>query len=387
MRAIDAYLLKQLTVATLFITAGFTFAIWLTQSLRFIDYIVNKGLPVSSFLMLVGLMLPAFLSIILPIALFLATIFIYNKLSSDSEMVVLRAAGLSQWTLARPALMLAGVMTLLCYGLTLYVMPAAYGGFKSWQFEIRNYSGIVLQDGVFNTPMPGITVFVRDRTGEGMLEGLLIHDSRDPARPVTIMADSGTLVNTPEGPRVILVDGNRQQVETERDRLQLLNFDKWTLDLSGDHQTPGDRWRDTRERHLLELFDPPANTSDRVRRVFLAEAHQRLASPLYNLALTLVALAALFAGQFSRRGQIKLISTALLAGLLIQAGALGWQNLSAKIDGLWPSLYLNVLVPAGLAILVLAHPRKAERLLAWAGTPLARLIAAVSARLPKRANA
>src|SRR3546814_5191353 len=85
---ISRYILGQLAMATVFVTVALTFAIWLTQSLRLIDYIVNRGLPASTFLTFVGLLLPSFLGVVLPVATFVAILFVYHKLAMDSEMVV-----------------------------------------------------------------------------------------------------------------------------------------------------------------------------------------------------------------------------------------------------------------------------------------------------------
>ncbi len=72
------YILRQLLGPFLLISVGLTAVIWLTQSLRFIDMIVNKGLSLSSFLYFSMLLLPTFLGVILPIALFSAIHFTYN---------------------------------------------------------------------------------------------------------------------------------------------------------------------------------------------------------------------------------------------------------------------------------------------------------------------
>ena len=143
MQHITRYILNQLLVAALFITLGLTLAILLSQSLRWIGYIVNRGLPVSTFLYFIGLLLPSFLAVILPIAAFCAVLFVYYKLIMDSEMVVLRAAGLSPLQIARPAIILAGFVTLAVCSITLYLLPVSYGAFKQLQNEIRSdYSAV-----------------------------------------------------------------------------------------------------------------------------------------------------------------------------------------------------------------------------------------------------
>ena len=75
MPAITRYILNQLIIVTFFVTLGLTLAVWLTQALRFLDYIVNRGLPAATFFAFVGLLLPSFLGVVLPIAAFCAAPF------------------------------------------------------------------------------------------------------------------------------------------------------------------------------------------------------------------------------------------------------------------------------------------------------------------------
>ncbi|MBL8671776.1 MAG: LPS export ABC transporter permease LptF [Alphaproteobacteria bacterium] len=362
MSTIDRYLARQIVLAALFVTAGVTFAVWLTQSLRFIDYIVNRGLPLISFVAFVGLMLPTFLAVVFPIALFVGTLFVFQKLTAESEIVVMRAAGLSPLSVARPVIVVGIALVGVCYALTLYLMPTANRAFKDWQFKIRNnYSQVVLQEGVFNTLMKGVTVYVRDRSTNGELQGILIHDGRARDRHLTIMAERGALVQMERGPRILLVNGNRQEVSRSDGRLQLLYFDSYTADFQFEQDASDGRWRETSERYLPELFNPDEPLlSDKVRRSLQAEGHQRLAGPLYALAYPLVALAALLFGDFSRRGQSHRIVVAAGAVVVIQVGALAIQNASSKVPMLMPLIYVNALLPiaACLALLSIRRMRR-----------------------------
>jgi lipopolysaccharide export system permease protein len=359
MNGITRYILRQVLASTLFIAVALTCAIWLSQSLRLIDLIVNRGVSFATFLHLSLLMLPTFLAIILPIALFAAVAFVYNRLTMDSELVVMRAAGVSQTGLAKSALLVATAVTALCYGFTIYLLPASFREFKDLQFQIRNdHSLVLLQEGVFNTLSDGITVYVRARRASGELQGILIHDSRIPGKPVTMIAESGLLVETESGPRVVLINGNRQQVEKEDGELSLLYFDRYDLDISGDKETLKTRWREPRERFLSELFWP-SNSPDDVNNYYKlrAEGHQRLVSPLLALAFTFIALAILLSGDFARRGQALRILLATGLMIFVQTAGLGFQNVAAKVPSLVPLMYVNAIVPIIAGGIVLFRAR------------------------------
>ncbi|WP_431271272.1 LptF/LptG family permease [Dankookia sp. P2] len=103
MTRLDSYIFRQLAAALLAVTIGLAALVWLTQSLRFIELVLDRGLSFLVFIELTGLLLPSFFAVILPITTFVVILFVYVRLSADRELVVMRAAGLSQWRLARPA--------------------------------------------------------------------------------------------------------------------------------------------------------------------------------------------------------------------------------------------------------------------------------------------
>ena len=287
----------------------------------------------------IGLLLPSFLGVVLPIAGFCAVLFSYNKMIMDCEMVVMRAAGISHLQLARPAILLGIVVTLLVYTITLYFLPLSYRAFKELQYELRNdYATVLLQEGVFNTLSDGITVYVRERTGDGELQGILVHDNRDPETPVTMMAERGALIRTEAGPRVVMVNGNRQEVNRDQGKLSLLHFDRYTIELKDFTNAPQARRYGTKERFLGQLFWPTDVAADdvRFRQELRAEGHRRLSAPLYALAFVFIGLAALLSGEFNRRGQLKRILLAILCVGVLEGLSLALHDLSNQTPQVIP---------------------------------------------------
>ena len=313
MNRIDRYIFHQVFWTTAFVALTLTCVVWLSQSLRFVEMIVNRGLSASMFLYFTMLMTPSFFTVILPVALVMAVIFIYNKLVSDSELVVLRAAGMSQFSLAKPAMIVATAATLLCYSLTVYFLPASFREFKDLQVRLRNsFSMVMLLEGAFNTLMKGVTIYVRSRSRSGELYGIFIHDSRDRESPVTIMAERGAIVQGEEGPRVVMVNGNRQEIDAKDGRLSLLYFDRYTFDIGSIGGETGERWREPRERYLSELFFP-AEDEKKIwnYQKLRMEGHHRLSMPLLPISFTLIAIALLLSGEYNRRGQMLRILVAV----------------------------------------------------------------------------
>ena len=355
MQAITRYILTQLFTAMVFVSLGLTLVVWLSQSLRWIGYIVNRGLPATTFFSFVALLLPSFLGVVLPIAAFCAVLFIYYKLIMDSELVVLRAAGLSQLQLARPALLLVVFVIAVGYSITLYFLPVSYREFKDLQSRIRNdYSAVLLREGTFNSISDGITVYVRSRSSEGELRGILVHNNRDPSKPVTMMAERGALVMSDSGPRVVMINGNRQQVERESGKLSLLYFDRYTVELAEFQDNVNTRWREPRERFLPELLFPSSNQNDqKYRNALIAEGHQRLVAPLYSLAFIMVALAALLSGEFNRRGQLRRVFVAVVCVGLLEVLSLALHDFSTRALQAIPAMYAAAILPSLASLFVL----------------------------------
>ena len=301
-----------------------------------------------AFIYLTTMMLPSLLGFMLPIALAISTLYTYHKLLADSELVVLKSAGLSRWQLAKPAVMFAIGIVVLGYVISLYLLPVSYRQYKDMQaFARDNYAALLLQEGVFNNPVPGLTVFIRERNDDGTLRGILVHDNRDPDAPVTMMAEEGQLVKTPRGPSFILKNGNRQEIDHQEEQLSFLGFDDYVLDISLFTKTGNKRVRDEKERYLGELLNPEENATPVQRAEFRAEAHQRLTWPLQNMALTLFVMSMLLAGQFNRRGNWRRYTITLVSVGMLLAAVVAISNIVVKHPNLIVFMYL---LPVGVSL-------------------------------------
>ena len=372
MRRLDRYILRQCFGAMLFVTAALSAAIWLAQSLRLIDLIVNRGLSIDIFLYLALLILPRFLDIVLPIGAFIAVLFTFNRLTSESELVAMRSVGLSHLALARPVLILAGIAFLMLMSLSAYFLPASNRAFKDLQFEIRNrFVSSLLQEGTFTTIADKLTIYIRSRDDRGEVTGLLIHDNREPKRPVTILAERGLFAETPAGSRIVMANGNRQQFDTEARKLSLLTFEHYTLDLDSLHDAPVVRFREAQERFLDELFFPPPEADPALRSSFLVEAHRRLLVPLSAFTFCLIPLVCLLPGEFNRRGQLARALVAIAAAFIFEVLDIGVNDLAVRSAAAIPLMYATDLLPfvLGFAILLRGNIRLGFRRSGLAAVP------------------
>jgi lipopolysaccharide export system permease protein len=351
---LNRYILRQCIGVMLFVTGALTSAVWLAQSLKLVDLIVNRGLSAEVFLYLALLILPRFIDIVLPIGAFIAVLFVFNRLITESELVVMRAAGLSPLTLAKPVLELAGIAFLILMLLSLYLLPAANREFKDLQFEIRNrFVSSLLQEGSFTTISDKLTIYIGGRNDRGEVIGLLIDDERDSQRPVTILAERGAFADTGGASRVIMVNGNRQQYDRDTGKLSVLTFDRYVLDLGMMYDTQGARYREPQEQFLGELLFPSSDVDPTTRQALFVEANERLTVPLSALSFAIIPLACLLPGEFNRRGQLKRVLLAIGLALTFQAMDLAVKNLEGRYSSAIALSYIVTLLPflAGIGIL------------------------------------
>ena len=357
MRKLHFYVLRQVLGPFLLFSLLLTLVVWMTQSLRLLDLVINSGQTASIFAYLTMMMVPSLLVIIVPIAFFGAALYTLNKLNTDSELVVMWSAGVSRMQLAGPVMVAALLAVGITYACGLYLMPSGQRLMKDKVFDIRaDIGAAILREGAFTTPSEGLTVFIRALSPGGEIRGILVHDNRDAARPITYLAESGILAQTRAGARLIMLNGNIGRGEERGAKLSTLKFDRYVFDLDqyGGPQRASER--ETSERYLPELFNPEyTGPGAEVRRgVYLAEAHNRLATPLYCITFALIALAAAAKGRMGRSNYALRLSGAALMGASLRLVGYAAQGIVSRSPQFAPVLYLIPASGAIIAIIILA---------------------------------
>jgi lipopolysaccharide export system permease protein len=353
---LDIYIFRQVLLALVVATGGLTALIWLTQSLRFVDLVVNRGLSFLVFLQLTSLLIPSFIAVILPITTYVVIQFVYQRMATDRELTVMRAAGLSPWALARPALAVALLATVIGFGLSIWAVPASLNGFKQFQWEIRNrLAAFLLQDGVFTPLSDKLTVYIRSRDPDGTLRGILVDDARDPTAHATILAERGRLIDSPTGPRVLLLDGSRQEIDHQSGRLDMLTFKQNEIDLAEATKDDSTRPADMSEVPLRDLFNPhPVFERDRPK--WVAEGQKRLSAPLTTISYAMVGLFSVLGGMFRRHGGVARPLATVGAMVLLLALGLAFGTLGARDNNLLFLMWVHATVPGIVCAWMLLGP-------------------------------
>lgn len=351
MSRLSHYVLRQLAGPIALFAFLLTSVIWLSQSIRLLDLVINRGQSAPTFIYLTLLILPNLLVIILPLALFAGALYGLHKLNADSELVVMQASGYSRLQLFVPVLVAAVVMMALTYLCSLYLMPLGQRAMRDKVLDINaDIGAAILNEGVFNTPANGLTVFIRELAPDGQFHGILVHDSRNPQHATTYIAESGLLAQTPAGARLIMLDGTIEQGGAVGSRLSVLKFQRYVFNLDQFAGPTRAGQYETSERFLGELLwpDHPERLDEHTRNVYFAEANNRITAPLYCLAFALMAFAAVMHGRGARSAYaLRLTSTSAAAALLRIVGY-GAQGAAARQPALCILLYLLPLL--GIAI-------------------------------------
>ncbi len=350
------YLFRQILTAFLFAGVAVTFVVLFTQSFRMLSFVIDNSSTLAVFLQLMGLTVPTFLPLIVPISLGVAILFIYHKLAVDSELVVMRSAGMSSLRLALPAFVLAGMVVAASYVLTLWVAPAANRGLVALQYKVQDdFSAFMIRPGAFNDLAEGLTFYARQRGGEGGFLDILVHDVRQPERPVTIMAEKGQVFVEDDVPQIVVFSGRRQEVDVETGRLQELNFSRYVVDLHLLRNNKEGRTQEPREMTTSDLLRAAiqGETAPKTKGNITSEIHQRFAGPLLALTFTAIGVTVILIGDFNRRGMSRRVLAAGAAIVILQAAMISLVMQTAKYAYVGPLLYVILLAPIPLCVFLL----------------------------------
>lgn len=339
--------MKQIFIGFLLVTFSLMSIIWLTQSLRFVDLITNNGIPVSTFAEMTSLLMPRIFTILSPISLFAAVLFVYNRMLSDRELVVMKSAGISPWSNAKPAIIFGLVMALFNIYIFNYGIPWSEKTFNELEWKVKNdVSHLMFREGEFTSMQNGLTVFITAHEKDGSISGILVNDERTPGSRVTLSAEKGRVVYTDSGPKIIMINGARQEINNEKGQFSSISFERYSVDF-GMKETRGRKAAGVREKTLGELLTAGDNPelSEKEKNRYIVEGNRRLLNPFYNVLFALLACTGLLVGNFNRRGQTKIISVSIASMVLIQALDLSFTNLAAKHISLLPLMYINLLLP------------------------------------------
>jgi lipopolysaccharide export system permease protein len=356
MGSIDKYIFRTTLASFAVVLVSLTGVIWITQALRGIDLMTSQGQTILTFLGITSLVIPALVLIIAPIALMIAISHTLNKLATDSEIIVMNAAGLSPYRLFRPFVFATCVVALMVAFIAAYLAPDGMRRIKQWDADITaDVLTNILQPGRFAQLDQNLTIRIRERKPGGLLAGVFIDDRRDPKERVSIVADHGTVLKNDSGSFLILEDGNLERFEVGKRDPALVAFGRYAFDMSKFNQSH-DVALGIRERYLWELMYPDAKDPIYVQLPgqFRAELHDRFMAPLYPFAFAALTFAFLGTPRTTRQSRNFSIGGSILAvfGLRMAGFACSVMAVKSPMAPLVQYLMLLAAIGAGLWLII-----------------------------------
>ena len=322
MGSIGRYMFRTTMGAFAITCISLTIVLWFTQAIREFDLITSQRQTIFVFIGITGLLIPLLVMIIAPISVVLASAHVLNKLSSDSEIIVMNAAGVSPWRLVGPFLAVAVVVSLMVAAIAAYISPLSLRELRDWATQVRaDILTNIVQPGRFATVGGNLTFHIADRRPNGLLVGIFLDDRRDPKEHATYLAEQGEIVKSGTGSFLVLEKGSVQRLESGQRDPRIVTFDRYAFDLSKFTAGQQNVIYNVREKYIWELLWPRREDPISAAQAgeYRSELHDRFAAPLYPLAFVVLAYAFLGPPQTTRQSRtlalLSLIGTVSLLRL------------------------------------------------------------------------
>ncbi|MGB4788875.1 MAG: LPS export ABC transporter permease LptF [Lentibacter algarum] len=359
MARFDRYMLSQLMVLFGFFALVLVSIYWINRAVKLFDRLIGDGQTAMVFAEFTALTLPSVIRVVLPIAGFAATLYVTNRLSTESELTVMQATGFSPWRLARPVLYFGLIVGIMVAMLANVLVPASLKQLQLRETEIsQNVTARLLTEGTFLHPTDGVTFYIREIAPDGRMNDVFLSDRRNPNESVTHTAASAYLIRTETGPALVMIDGLTQRLSRPELQLNTTHFADLSYSISGMISAEDRTSAHLRHFNTYEMLTIPVHIQVRTgvnTGVFAEEMHTRFTQPLFALAAVLLGFASLLSGGFSRFGVWRQIVIALILLILIKALESVVTEPVLSNSSLWPLLYLPALLGLAIAIALLAR--------------------------------
>jgi lipopolysaccharide export system permease protein len=360
MDLIGRYMFRQTASALVMILTTLTLIVWLATALRQISVMTDEGQGFGLFMMITTLAMPGLIATIAPIGLLIASLHTLNRLNSDSELIVLTAAGAPIWRVLRPYLNLGLIVTAATFFVNAYVMPKCALMTAEMIAQIRaDVIGQILQPGQFSAIEKGLTFHIRDRDNSGELYGMMMHDERDPRTAMTLLAEHGHIMEQDGRSYIMMYDGHIQRHQAGNPDVNIVSFQSYLYDLSqltGERQTRGKVINlKPQQFYLSELLFPTPEQAAlfKTSRRFVSELHDRIAGSLYPAVFVLIAVLHLGYARTTREGRMESLVMAFTLATLLRIAGLAAKNIADKEAWALSLIYaVPVLAIAGILLML-----------------------------------
>jgi lipopolysaccharide export system permease protein len=358
MSSIGRYIVRTTLGAFVLVLVSLTAVIWVTHILRDIDVVTTQGQTVLIFVGMTGLLIPALVLVIAPIAFMIAIAYTLNKLNTDSEIIVMNAAGMSPWRIFFPFLTVAMIVSVLVGAISAYIAPKGLRELRVLITKVRaDLVGNIIQPGRFTTMEGGLTFHIRERRPNGELGGIFIDDRRDPSERATFLAERGVILENESGTFLVLENGSAQRLQAKQPDPTIVMFERYAFDMT---RFTGAGYKPTfnvTERYLWDLFNPDPDDEYYQKNIarFRTERHDRLVAPVYPLIFAVITFAILGAPRTSRQSRGTSMFMAIVAVAAVRLIGFASIVFAARNPAFLGLLYATLAAALGAGVLMISR--------------------------------
>ncbi|HVM32985.1 MAG TPA: LptF/LptG family permease, partial [bacterium] len=292
MKTAQRYVLREILPSFLIALSVLTFLFIINKIFVLLDMVINKKVPLGDTLVLYFSLVPFVLSLTVPMAMMIATLLAFGRLSSDMEITAFKSGGVHLFQLIYPVLAFALVLTAAMLYFNARILPEANYAFKKIHFKIlENQANVAVRERTFIDLFQGYQFYI-DRQEGGIFKDVRVFNRVSPQAPLqTTLARTGWLDNNEKTFQLIfhLNQGFISWDNVNYHSYNRLYFDQYQICLNTENQLAhlSDVKKDYEEMSLDELKNSIQGTSDPDRLNNLkAEYQKRLALPFACLALS-----------------------------------------------------------------------------------------------------
>lgn len=256
-RLITLYIFKEMVVPFILSVVLLSATILLGNILKLLELLLTQGAGLMNIVLLVVSMIPSFMIYTLPASFLVSVLIACTRLSSDNEIIALKASGVSLAAVIRPVFMMAIVVYIATLLVTLFVYPWGNYNYKKTLFNIASQNaGAAITEKTFYDKFDGTVLYVNEKPTDGSeLRGIFISRESEDGQTEVVVAERGRFGSDPEGLSIILQlrDGVIHRKNPEENTYHMVGFSGYDLDLGENRGVRRKKRRPNRELYLGEL--------------------------------------------------------------------------------------------------------------------------------------
>ena len=343
MSKFDRYFFNQLVVSFLFFSIVLIAVFWVNKAVILFDKLISEGHSAAIFFEFSLLALPEAAALVFPISSFAAAVYVSNRLSNESEFVILRASGVSAGRLSRPVLYFGVIIALVMIVITNVAVPLSKNQLNQREHEIgANLTAKLLREGRFLHPRAKTTLFIEKIALDGELKNVFLSDRREPLTTRTYTAQSAYLLQQNGGNKLVLVNGMTQILDNETNQLSTTSFSDLTFDVGDYFSQSTTSRRKIDGFSTLEMLSNPAFVlleSGSSMGAFIENLNQRFHQPLLSLLSALIGFGAIVGAGYSRLGTGRYVVVAIFLLVIVKLTEGALKDTVYKSAHNWPFVY------------------------------------------------